>query len=48
MSVSAPYCVVRNFKNTHLLACKLRLFQLRTPCLVQIQAFSINNEKEVS
>ena len=48
MSVSAPHRVVRNFKSTRLLKCKLRFFQSRTPCLAQIQTFSISNEAVVS
>ena len=47
MPVFAPYCVVRNFENTRLLACKFRFSQSRTPCLAQIQTFSINNEEVI-
>lgn len=47
MSVSAPYCVARNFENTRLLACKFRFSQLRTPCFAQIQTFSINKEEVI-
>ena len=48
MPVFAPYCVVRDFENTHLLVCKLRFSQSRTPCLAQIQTFSKNSEEVIS
>lgn len=47
MPVFAPYVVVRNFENTHLLICKLRFSQSRTPSLALIQTFSSNNEEVI-
>ena len=44
MPVFAPYVVVRKFENTRLFVCKLRFSQSRTPCLAEIQSFSINKE----
>lgn len=42
MPVFATYGVVGDFENTHLLTCKLRFSQSPTPCLLQIQTFSVN------